>query len=331
MQQHYPRWIISFIKCAGSKSVEKSELKPANEVTIGIPSFNEERNISNLLSVLERQAQSGKVRISEVIISDDSTDRTPQTVEEFRMKSCLSIRLFHHNVRRGAAAAWNEIFANSNGSIIVLYDADTIPHALCTDQLVSRIDSDTRLCASNSMPVDVRGVGGRAGAFVASWLRSVRKAGLSKYTVMGRAVSMDCGLAKSIKIPENTIAIDLYLQCKVLQAGFNVAYDDNALLYFRPSTKVEDFASQVLRAIAGHSQIQHLVSSSPLNLSPPKMLVPTLGAIVRDPLGAASTIACYASLPYYRIKLGRKVLSSMWHTSESSKMIQSFPASTSTR
>jgi glycosyltransferase involved in cell wall biosynthesis len=67
-------------------------------------------------------------QIFEVLISDDSSDNTPSLVHNFAQHSLLDIQLFHHDTRRGAAAAWNEILQRAAGDIIVLYDADTVPH-----------------------------------------------------------------------------------------------------------------------------------------------------------------------------------------------------------
>ena len=44
-------------------------------ITIGIPSFNEEKNIADLLMALS-DVKSDDFTISEVIISDDSSDNT---------------------------------------------------------------------------------------------------------------------------------------------------------------------------------------------------------------------------------------------------------------
>src|SRR5919109_456608 len=106
-------------------------------ITIGIPCFNEEKNIINLLcSLIQHNNYAKDFSISEVIISDDSYDKTPQLVDTFldsNNNNCpLNIKLIHHSQRRGAGAAWNEIFENSSGDIIVLYDADVIIDKNCT-------------------------------------------------------------------------------------------------------------------------------------------------------------------------------------------------------
>src|SRR5919108_1459209 len=114
-------------------------------VTIGIPSYNEERNIINLLRSLSIQSLKDYF-ISEIIISDDSSDSTPELVESFAKKySRLNIKLIHHYKRRGAAAAWNEIFHRSVGDFIVLYDADIVINEDTTAQLISFLKKGTGL------------------------------------------------------------------------------------------------------------------------------------------------------------------------------------------
>src|ERR671921_1248897 len=226
-------------------------------ITVGIPSYNERQNIVNLLRAIEEQ----HIPIFEVLISDDSSDDTPNLVRNFAKHSFLDIHIFHHDTRRGAAAAWNEILQRAAGDIIVLYDADTIPHQSCTEQLTSHIQGNVGICASNSQPVQAAGIAGRASVFISKWLRSVRLARLSQYTVMGRALAINASEAKKIEIPTSIIAIDLYMQCKVLEMGRDVTYNDSAIVYFKPANDIHDLASQVIRAVNGHKQIEEYVSS----------------------------------------------------------------------
>ena len=75
-------------------------------ITVGIPSYNERQNISNLLQAIEEQ----HTQIFEVLISDDSSDNTPSLVRNFALHSLLDIQLFHHDTRRGAAAHGMKLF-----------------------------------------------------------------------------------------------------------------------------------------------------------------------------------------------------------------------------
>lgn len=286
------------------------------KLTVGIPAYNEEQNIISLLRSLEERCQ----LISEVIISDDSSDRTPDLVNDFARSSSLNIALFHHEVRRGAVAAWNEIFQKASGDVIVLYDADTIPHPSCTEQLASCISENAVLCASNSQPIQAAGIAGAASVFISNWLRSVRLSRLSQYTVMGRALAIDSIIVKKIQIPADIIAIDLYLQCRVLEMGCRVLYNDDAVVYFKPASSMRDLASQVARSVNGHNQIRDRVSSLRINLPNHVAVALALRNAVMDPLGAISTLIGYSIMPYYISKL-EHIDSAKWHTAESSKSL----------
>jgi cellulose synthase/poly-beta-1,6-N-acetylglucosamine synthase-like glycosyltransferase len=109
-----------------------------NEVTIGIPSYNEEGNITNLLKSIF-SSNIDKNLIKEVIISDDSTDSTPQLIQNFKERNpSLNVKLYHHDVRRGTAAAWNEIFKEAMEKIIILFDADVIVGGFIGQRKTSR-------------------------------------------------------------------------------------------------------------------------------------------------------------------------------------------------
>ena len=290
------------------------------QITIGIPSYNEEMSIRNLLEALEMQVINDEHRISEIIISDDSTDATPEIIGNFARKSKLNITLIHHNKRRGAASAWNEIFSNAKGDAIVLYDADIIPSKNTTLLLASRIKDDVALCASNPLPLKQNGIAAKASSFNALWLRRVRKYVLSQYTVMGRALSIRTDIAKMITIPD-IIAIDLYLQCKVLELGQKVAYCDDAVVWFKPAGTMLDFASQVARAVQGHEQIKEYIERFDMQLPLSLMLKGALEEALSYPQGMIAVAIAYLILPVYRARIANQSKSATWHIAESTKGI----------
>jgi len=322
-------------------------------VTIGIPSYNEEENISDLIrSIIELNksenwsgdhdkddSQRGNINdsnttgdngvdtlkdfeIKEIIISDDSSDRTCSIVEGIAAEySSVNIKLLHHDIRRGVSAAWNEIFEEAKGDIIVLYDADIKIDTNTTAYLVESIHNGVGLCASNVIPLlQDKSTVSRATGFIAEWLRWVRKNRLTQYTVMGRALSILSSVAKMISIPEDIIALDLYLQCKVLELGFNVVYNDLALVYFRPPDNMADFSSQVLRAAIGHNQIQNMQTGLCTRLSLRIGLMAAIKSFMLNPRGAASLIYCYSLLPFYKKKL-IGIDSVKWHVAKSTKRL----------
>ena len=286
-----------------------------NQISIGIISYNEEKNITNLLNSIKSQFL-GKFSLKEIIISDDSDDNTPFLIKEFiKNNSQFLIRLFHHNTRRGASAGWNEIFKEATGDYLVLYDADVILGKHTTYNLVNGFRSDIGLCAGNPQPIEISNIYGRATKFISTWLQNVRKVGLTQFMVMGRGLALRQDLAKAIIISENIIAIDYFLQLKVLELNKKVIYVDNSKIYFKTPKNLEDFLSQVLRANFGHKQLSYFKTKK---LSFVTSLKITFESFLFDPYGGIATLYCYFFIPYYKLNNKHNMLSK-WDIAKSTK------------
>lgn len=258
------------------------------------------------------------IDLVEIIISDDSTDDTPNIVKQFMENHSKKIIFLHNDKRRGAANAWNNIIQNATGEIIVLYDADVMPEPNCTLELVDKINNNVGICASNPKPIADRGTPTKGTIFVNEWLESVREKQLSEYTVMGRGLSIRSDIAKKITIPEGLIAIDLFLQSKVLGMGYDVVFNPNAIVLFKPAKTFVDFSSQVIRAVNGHNQLKKLRYSIKNRLTIKTALVEFFHVAMRNPIGALSTCLCYIMIPFYMTRI-KNADSALWHTAQSTK------------
>jgi cellulose synthase/poly-beta-1,6-N-acetylglucosamine synthase-like glycosyltransferase len=156
------------------------------------------------------------------------------------------------------------------------------------------------LCASNPICRNPNSSAARAASFISSWLESIRKRGVSQYTVMGRSLAIRADLAKRIIIPKETIAIDLYLQCRILEMGYDVLYREKAKVYFTPPSTLRDFASQVLRSRNGHRQISNRVRRLGINASPWSVLLTAVRTAYTNPADAIFMLLCSCLLPFYR-------------------------------
>jgi len=286
-------------------------------VSVGIPSYNEE---SNIKTILEKVILSNldSIDLVEIIVSDDSTDDTPKIVKQFMQDHPKKIILLHDDKRRGAGNAWNNIVQHATGEIIILYDADVIPYENCTMELVGKIHNNVGICASNPKPIEGVGIPAKGTIFVSKWLESVRKRQLSEYTVMGRGLSIRSDIAKKISIPEDVIAIDLYIQNKVLGMGYDVVFNPGAIVLFKPAKTFIDFISQVVRAQNGHNQLKYLLSDTKNKLSLKTALLEFFRVAIRHPLGALCTCICYIMIPFY-MKGIKNTGSALWHTAQSTK------------
>lgn len=288
-------------------------------ITIGIPTYNEEHNIVAFFEAVVHQINQLTYEF-EIILVDDSEDNTMTLLDEIRLTYAdLNIQIIHNDKRMGATHAWNTILSMAKGDIVVLLDADIGFGPDCIKNLITSITGEIGLCASNVLPRSkVKTRYSSAASFIAYWLRSVRSRGLSQYTTMGRALSLAGKVGRNIRIPNDVIAIDLYLQCLVVQAGRLVTFNEDAIIYFTPPSIKSDFYSQIVRAIKGHSQISKFVNKFNFNTSLKILFIEFIKTGVKHPRGALDLISCYLFLPAYYFKNSNKV-THLWDLASSTK------------
>ncbi len=90
-------------------------------ITIGIPAYNEEANIKQLLDTLLNQSQNTITLEKIIVASDGSTD---QTVEIVRTFPDPRITCFEDGKRIGSALRKNRILENTTSDILILLNAD---------------------------------------------------------------------------------------------------------------------------------------------------------------------------------------------------------------
>jgi len=90
-------------------------------VTIFLPTYDEENTIENKLRNLLNQTYP----ITEILIYDCSTDRTPSIVKEYQRKF-PTIKLMRQDSRIGMARTLNQAFKDAAGEIFVKTDCDSL-------------------------------------------------------------------------------------------------------------------------------------------------------------------------------------------------------------
>jgi glycosyltransferase involved in cell wall biosynthesis len=101
-------------------------------ISIVIPMYNSEKTIINTLEALQTQ----KNKNYEIIVVDDgSTDSSFESVESFKKKNDLPIKLINQE-NAGPAKARNYGVEHSKGDIIIFLDSDCIPPDNWVEEMV---------------------------------------------------------------------------------------------------------------------------------------------------------------------------------------------------
>jgi cellulose synthase/poly-beta-1,6-N-acetylglucosamine synthase-like glycosyltransferase len=231
-------------------------------ISIGIPAYNEEKNIGKLLGVLLKQ-ETYHVRIDEIIVvSSDSTDRTDNIVEEF-MRKDRRIKLIKEKVRRGKASAVNQIIRVASNDVLLLESADTLPERDTIEKLCRPFaDESVGMTAARPVPVnDKRTFMGYVGSLL--WTLH--------HIIADR--NPKCGEMIAFRrvfngVPEDIVADEAWIEWEVKRRGYRVVYVPDAIVYNKAPETVRDFLKQRRRIAYGHLDLKrrygYVVSTSEL-------------------------------------------------------------------
>lgn len=93
-------------------------------ISIGIPVYNEEKNIQNLLYSLASQKGINIEKL--IVINDGSTDKTLEKIEDvdINIKKSLNMELINFCENKGKINVLNVIFRRSVSNYLLLLDSD---------------------------------------------------------------------------------------------------------------------------------------------------------------------------------------------------------------
>lgn len=139
------------------------------DCTIIPPTFNEAKNIKQLVSIITTVFQKTPWYY-EILFVDDSVDETPQIIESIAKKDA-HIRIIHReeHERTGLATAFVKGFEQAKGDIVCCIDAD-LQHP---PQLIPRLVEMLMMDPSVSMAVASRYAPGGSEAGLDTWYRKV--------------------------------------------------------------------------------------------------------------------------------------------------------------
>lgn len=222
-------------------------------ITVGIPTYNEEKVISKtIISVLAQLKEDDEL----IVVASGCTD---DTIPEIKKINDSRIKLIIEKERNGKSSALNIIIKKAKGDIIVQTDGDVIVGHNAINKLVKHF-SDSAIGAVSGNPIPMIP---EDNLFYSWSIMSYRKMGeirekeienktfnvhLSGYLLAFRKEALD-------KVPFAKGAVDAWMGKIIKEKGYKLTYEPNAKVFVKCPTTIKDFLIQKARVRAGYDYL----------------------------------------------------------------------------
>ena len=232
-------------------------MKKLHTVTILIPAFNEERNISRVLRAVASQQCSDFKLERIIVVSDGSTDATVRKVTEEQI-SKLEVKAYRE--RRGKAFRLAQSYRFIRSDVIVQIDADVqIYDKFFLQKLIKPITKQVAsLTGANAVPLPGATLVEKAvNVSVAPYARMRRYVpSLS----IGPVLAFTKTLVRNLQYPSTVVGEDIYLYFHCLSQKLRYKYVQSAIVYYRSPNNISDHIQQSIRFLTAPYDIRNYYS-----------------------------------------------------------------------
>lgn len=295
-------------------------------VTVGIPAYNEESNIVNMLSSII--SQKGKsFRLEKIIVMvDGCTDNTEKKAKIFAKKN-KKVYVISDNRRKGKIKRLNQLYKINKSDIFIQFDADIV---LASQHVIQKMikpfieDKNTTMVSAHEVPLKPDTfIGKIIYAGYEFWDRT--RLSVKNYDHIqnhyGAATAMKKSFARKARYPKDITDDRGYLYLTAKKYG-NFKYVIDAVIFYWPVSTLRDFLklhdrsfSKNQTALAKYFSTQvYELYHIPLT----NKLKAIAATFIKDPLYTvlALTLNIYTRLVPRHDKLYSQ---GMWETSNSTK------------
>jgi len=217
-------------------------------ITIGIPAYNEEANIANLLTKVSRQKFLNDSLTKIIVCSDKSSDNTERIIRKIKNRK---IELFVNRERSGQAFSQNEIIKKCKTDILVLLNADVeikdefYIHALIQPIVQGQADLTSSAIRTVKPKLFLDSVLNASIEIKNQIFESYGK-GLNVYTCHGAARAFSKKLYRNFKFVDS-IGEDAYSYLYSVRNDFRYSFVKTAEIFIKSPSTFRDHANKSTR------------------------------------------------------------------------------------
>jgi len=220
-------------------------------ITVGIPTYNEEKSISKSInSALNQISKRDEV----IVVASGCIDNTVKEIKKI-MRRDERVKLITEPERRGKASAINLIIKNAKGDVIVQTDGDVIVEEGAIKNIIKHF-KDERIGAVSGNPVPLIP---KNNLFYDWSMMSYRKIGEIRkkesdegtfWHLSGYLLAFRKKVLKQVPFAKG--AVDAWMGRIIKDAGYKLVYEPNAKVLVKCPTNIKDFVNQKARVRAGY-------------------------------------------------------------------------------
>lgn len=295
---------------------------PLPTVTVGIPAYNEQHNIGNILRQVLAQKQRGFKLEKVIVISDGSTDDTVKIASEYLH---AGVQVIPRQKNRGLNYTQNEIINSTTSDILVLLNADILLHDHeVFYRLVSPVVEGADLSAAWTKPLAPRTFIEKilcAGFDLKYFVYTHYKNGDNIYTCIGANRALSKRFYSIVEFPLDSNGEDQYLYLKCIHEGYKYRYAGSVKAYFRLPSAFSDYknyARRIFQTQIRYSDVFGDLVKTERALPKRLILLGFLHGFLRQPIN--TILYCVLHIGIQRWAL-RQPMNSSFHVSSSTKML----------
>ena len=231
-------------------------------VTIGIPAYNEEANIGNLLKSLVSQ-NTGSFKLESILVANDaSTDNTVKMVKKYARKYKL-IKLIDDGKRLGKATRLNNFYKSIESDILISFDADVIlaNNGVLEEIIKTYENNKVGLVGGYDKPANPRNwVEKMCATWIEVWdqARTNLKDPHIVHNHISRISSSKRELFKKVRYAKDLVEDDPYLYLKAKEMGYEFRFASRAVVYYRVPATLGDFFKQSARFLSSKGRLARI-------------------------------------------------------------------------
>lgn len=221
-------------------------------VTVGIPVYNEERNIGKLLNYLNESAFD--FDLNEIlVVCSGCTDNSVSIVRSWMEKN-KKIKLLVEKERIGKYSAINKILKHSSGDFIIFSNSDTLPRRNALNFLMEPF-SNPKVCAVTGRPLPIQSCDTLVGYFQHLIWDFHHEVSLSFKKISGELFALRKPVVK--KIPTKIINDDAYFTAAI-PSHCSVVYQHKAEVLMIEYLGISNYIAKRRRIAEGFMQLSRM-------------------------------------------------------------------------